>query len=154
MQIGNTHTRPSRVPPTDHVTEVHDAIAQARAELPHVMGALWWMRLGRVALVRGPGTTARDALVRFALDRPHLVVVFRDAQELTAVLRDHPTWHDALRGRVMTAEQVARGVHRGAGLAGVLVTTWLDLTERQRVALESDLRPLVAIAAPPAYAAA
>lgn len=128
------------------VERYRDEAFKAIGAVAAALGACRTTRVRRVTIVSGPGYQPQDAVVLFAVPRPHLVVVFPDAHAVGACLRALlPEMREALRGRVLTAEQVSQAFHRGMPYAGLVVTDWHELTERQRVAVEADLRPLVAI---------
>jgi hypothetical protein len=143
MQVWQPHT------PT--IDDRHEAVDRARMTAWRDLAALVSQgvrvaRVQRLVIVRGHGPSVEEALVAYAVTRPEMVLVLADAQALLS-LRRHlpPSVQAALEGRLFTAEQFARGQHRAMPYAGLVVPDWEGLDERQRVALEADIRPLVAI---------
>lgn len=106
-------------------------------------------RLQRVTVVTGAGLRPAAALLQYAIEEPLVVVVFATAADLATAMRalalGPAADRAALYGRVFTARQVADGHLRTAPYAGLVVPDWDAVPAPHRVALEADLRPLIAI---------
>lgn len=145
MQIW--HSTPPVPPLEDGRQAVELARTTAWRDLARLAGSgVRVTRVRRLVIVRGPGLAIQDALTAYVAATPSLVLVLPDAQTLLILRRLLPVdMAAALDGRLFTAEQFARGQHRAMPYTGLVVSDWDALDERQRVALEGDIRPLVAI---------
>lgn len=144
MQVWSSqHTSPAEV--------AQAAIAQAAASAWRDLAAIApadtrVTRVTRLTIVRGPSASLEATLVPFVSANPVLWLVVPDVHAYRDLLRVlTPEMRQQLHGRLFTADQVARGQHRAAGYAGWVVLEWDALTPAQQVALEADLRPIVAI---------